>query len=84
MTEVGHHDKDTVVAEVEFLALSEWKAELEILLDDLVGEDGRPKRSTDLRNDAGVAWHKVVIPFSCQIKPIVLNLRFRCMRCTLI
>jgi hypothetical protein len=59
VTEIGYHDKNTIVAEVEFLALSEWKAELEILLDDLVEENGTLKRLTDLRSDAGVAWHKV-------------------------
>jgi hypothetical protein len=35
------------------------KAELQILLSDLVEEDGTLKRSTDLKSDAGVAWHKV-------------------------
>lgn len=68
MTEIGYHDKDTIVAEVEFLALAEWKAELEILLDDLVEEDGHLKRLSDLRSDAGVAWHKVGVLFvlKCQ------------------
>lgn len=61
VTEIGYHDKNVIAAEVEFLALSEWKAELEILLDDLVDEDGRLKRLSDLRSDSGVAWHKVSV-----------------------
>jgi hypothetical protein len=59
VTEIGYHDDDSILAEVEFLARSEWKAELEILLDDLVEENGKLKRLSDLRTDAGVAWHKV-------------------------
>ncbi|QRV77492.1 GTPase SLIP-GC protein [Ceratobasidium sp. AG-Ba] len=59
VTEIAYHNKSTIAADVEFLALSEWKAELEILLDDLVEEDGTLKRLTDLRNDSGVAWHKM-------------------------
>lgn len=36
-----------------------WKAELNVLLDDLIDEDGTVKRSTNLNSDAGVAWSKV-------------------------
>lgn len=61
VTEIGYHNKNTIAAEVEFLALSEWKAELEILVDDLVDEEGKLKRLSDLRSDSGVAWHKVRI-----------------------
>ncbi|KAG8716350.1 hypothetical protein FRC09_015864 [Ceratobasidium sp. 395] len=59
VTEIAYHDKNTIAADIEFLALSEWKAELEVLLEDLVDENGRLKRLTDLRNDSGVAWHKM-------------------------
>jgi hypothetical protein len=39
------------------------KSELEILLGDLVEEDGTLKRSSDLKSgDAGVAWSKVAFP----------------------
>ena len=61
VTEIGYHDKNTIAAEVEFLELSEWKAELEILVYDLVDEEGKLKRLSDLRSDSGVAWHKVRI-----------------------
>ncbi|CAE6530132.1 unnamed protein product [Rhizoctonia solani] len=59
VTEIGYHDKNSIVAEVEFLARLEWKSELEILLDDLVEENGKLKRLSDLRTDAGVAWAKM-------------------------
>ncbi|KAG9082296.1 hypothetical protein FRC06_005133, partial [Ceratobasidium sp. 370] len=58
VTEIRYHNKTTIAAEIEFLALSEWKAELESLLDDLVDKDGKLRRLADLRSDAGVAWHK--------------------------
>ncbi|KAJ7904438.1 hypothetical protein B0H14DRAFT_3079313 [Mycena olivaceomarginata] len=59
VTEIAHHKKKTIDADVSFLSKEEWKAELQILLSDLVEEDGTLKRSTDLKSDAGVAWHKV-------------------------
>ncbi|KAJ7276327.1 hypothetical protein B0H12DRAFT_1084814 [Mycena haematopus] len=59
VTEIAYHKKKTIDADVSFLSKEEWKAELEILLGDLVEEDGTLKRSTDLKNDAGVAWQKV-------------------------
>ncbi|KAJ1303225.1 hypothetical protein OPQ81_011423 [Rhizoctonia solani] len=59
VTEIGYHDQNSIVAEVEFLARPEWEAELGILLDDLVEENGKLKRLTDLRTDAGVAWAKM-------------------------
>lgn len=61
VTEIGHHTKKTIEADVSFLSDAEWRAELTVLLDDLVDEDGNLKRSTDLRSDAGIAWQKVVI-----------------------
>lgn len=74
VTEIGHHDKNTIAAEVEFLALSEWKAELEILVDDLVDEEGKLKRLSDLRSDSGVAWHKVRAQSNLDLS----NVRSRC------
>ena len=59
VTEIAYHTKKTIEADVSFLSLDEWKAELKVLLDDLVDDEGAVKRSTDLRSDAGVAWHKV-------------------------
>ena len=59
VTEIGHHPKKTIEADVSFLSETEWRQELTVLLDDLVDEDGHLKRSTDLRSDAGVAWQKV-------------------------
>ncbi|KAJ7937120.1 hypothetical protein B0H13DRAFT_2226534 [Mycena leptocephala] len=60
VTEIAHHKKKTIDADVSFLSADEWKSELEILLGDLVEEDGTLKRSSDLKSgDAGVAWSKV-------------------------
>ncbi|KAG9080212.1 hypothetical protein FS749_008085, partial [Ceratobasidium sp. UAMH 11750] len=59
VTEIGYHNKLMITAEIDFLTLAEWKAELIILLDDLVDKDGKIKCLSDLRSDAGVAWHKV-------------------------
>ncbi|KZT43419.1 hypothetical protein SISSUDRAFT_693111 [Sistotremastrum suecicum HHB10207 ss-3] len=59
ITEISHHKKKTIDADVSFLTLEEWKAELTILLEELTDEDGNVRRSTDLRSEAGVAWHKV-------------------------
>jgi hypothetical protein len=59
VTEIAYHAKKTIDADVSFLSEGEWKQELEVLLDDLVDEDGNLKRSTDMRSDAGVAWSKV-------------------------
>lgn len=43
-----------------FLSLAEWKSELAFLLQDMIDEDGKLKRGTDMRTDAGIAWSKVV------------------------
>lgn len=59
MTELAYHAKSTIDADVSFLSEAEWRAELTVLLHDLVDEDGNLKRSTDLKSDAGVAWQKV-------------------------
>ncbi|GJE84682.1 nuclear GTPase SLIP-GC [Phanerochaete sordida] len=59
VTEISYHPKKTIEGDVSFLSEAEWRAELAVLLDDLVDEDGNLKRSTDLRSDAGVAWQKV-------------------------
>ncbi|KZT24461.1 hypothetical protein NEOLEDRAFT_1134832 [Neolentinus lepideus HHB14362 ss-1] len=59
VTEIAYHTKKTIDADVSFLSEAEWKQELAVLLDDLVDEDGNLKRTTDLKSDAGVAWHKV-------------------------
>jgi hypothetical protein len=59
VTEIAYHAKKTIDADVSFISEGEWKQELEVLLDDLIDEDGNLKRSTDMRSDAGVAWSKV-------------------------
>lgn len=59
VTEISYHDKSAIEADVSFLTMQEWKAELEVLLADLVDEDGSLKRTTDLKTDSGVAWSKV-------------------------
>jgi hypothetical protein len=59
VTEISYHEKKTIDADISFLSGGEWKQELEVLLDDLVDEDGNLKRSTDMRSEAGIAWSKV-------------------------
>ncbi|KAJ3999535.1 Dynamin family-domain-containing protein [Lentinula boryana] len=59
VTEIAHHNKRTIDADVSFLNVSEWKQELSILQSDLIEEDGSLKRTHDLKSDAGVAWQKV-------------------------
>ncbi|KIK36397.1 hypothetical protein CY34DRAFT_26339 [Suillus luteus UH-Slu-Lm8-n1] len=61
VTEITYHAARTINADVSFLSEAEWRAELAVLLNDLVDEDGNFKctTSTDLRSDSGVAWHKV-------------------------
>ncbi|KAJ7781316.1 hypothetical protein B0H16DRAFT_1671621 [Mycena metata] len=75
VTEIAYHKKKTIDADVSFLSESEWKDELEILLGDLVEEDGTVKRSTDLKSDAGVAWSKVhaVYPTISQDKLVTMT-----------
>lgn len=74
MTEIGHHSKKTIEGDVSFLSEAEWRAELAVLLDDLVDEDGNLKRSTDLRSDAGVAWQKARRTRKNQNKHILMSL----------
>ena len=75
VTELAYHSKQTIDADVSFLSEAEWRAELDILLHDLVDEDGNIKRSTDLKSDAGVAWQKVYLTYciSHAVSPILLS-----------
>jgi len=59
VTEIAHHAKQTIDADVSFLSEAEWRQELAVLLHDLVDDDGNIKRTTDLKSDAGIAWQKV-------------------------
>lgn len=59
VTEISYHTDKNIAADVSFLTEKEWREELQLLLEDLVDEDGTLKRTTDLRSEAGVAWHKV-------------------------
>ncbi|KAL6306643.1 Dynamin family-domain-containing protein [Sparassis latifolia] len=59
VTEIGYHTKRTIDADVSFLSETEWREELVVLQHDMVDEDGKVKRSTDMRTEAGVAWSKV-------------------------
>jgi ribosome biogenesis GTPase A len=61
VTEISYHNNPNIEGDVAFLTEEEWKAEIEILLDDLVEEDGVVRRVTDMRSDAGVAWSKVSV-----------------------
>ncbi|KAH8118439.1 hypothetical protein DFH11DRAFT_1849817 [Phellopilus nigrolimitatus] len=59
VTEIAYHKEQNIAADVSFLSEKEWRDELKVLLDDLIDEDGQIRRATDLRSEAGVAWHKV-------------------------
>jgi hypothetical protein len=59
VTEIAYHSKSTINGDVSFLSRAEWEQELGVLLHDLVDEEGKVKRTTDLKSDAGVAWSKV-------------------------
>ncbi len=59
VTEIAYHKRSTIDADIEFLTRDEWHTELSVLLDDLSDDEGNLKRLSDMRNDAGVAWHKV-------------------------
>ena len=68
VTEISYHDKKTIEADVTFLSRQEWRDEIEVLLTDMVGEDGQLRRLSDLNNEAGIAWHKVHAP-RCFLAP---------------
>ncbi|KAG9038318.1 hypothetical protein FRB95_001730 [Tulasnella sp. JGI-2019a] len=59
VTEISYKKGPSIMADVSFLTKDEWKAELDVLLTDLLDEDGRPRKVTDMRSEAGVAWSKV-------------------------
>lgn len=72
VTEIAYHDKNTIEADVSFLSMEEWIAELKVLLDDLVEEDGQVKKSSDLRTDAGkYQCHPCLI--ICLTRPVCLR-----------
>lgn len=58
VTEIRYHEESMIVAEVQFLTRAEWKEELEILLNDLVDENGKCKSLSDLSDVSEVAWYK--------------------------
>jgi hypothetical protein len=59
VTEIAYHKRSTIDADIEFLSREEWLTELSVLLEDLSDDEGYLKRVSDVRNDAGIAWHKV-------------------------
>lgn len=59
VTEIGYKPGRSIEGDVSFLGREEWKAELQILLEDLHDEDGKVKAPTDMKSEAGVAWSKV-------------------------
>ncbi|CDO69419.1 hypothetical protein BN946_scf184791.g14 [Trametes cinnabarina] len=59
VTEIMHHQKSTIDGKIHFLTEDEWRDELKVLTDDLIGGDGHVKHITDLRSAAGVAWAKI-------------------------
>jgi hypothetical protein len=84
VTQIAYHAKPTIDADISFLTLDEWKAELEVLLDDLVDEDGTVRRANDLRSDAGIAWHKVKLVIETYMAKPSHNRIYRSMPFTLL
>ncbi|KAG8740113.1 hypothetical protein FRC10_004742 [Ceratobasidium sp. 414] len=68
VTEIGYHDKSTIAAEIEFLALSEWKAELAILLGDAADKDGKPKRRSEPRKDLTISAVYPLLTAECMTR----------------
>ncbi|KAG9018995.1 hypothetical protein FRB90_007375 [Tulasnella sp. 427] len=58
VTEIAYKPGRSIEGGVSFLGRDEWKAELQILLEDLHDEDGKVKAPTDMKSEAGVAWSK--------------------------
>ena len=54
----SYHDEDHREAEIVMLTEDEWRAELGVLLSDLIDENGVVQR-TDGDSEAGVAWSKL-------------------------
>ncbi len=60
VTEIRYNIRNTIEADIEYLTLSEWKNEVEHLLQDLKDTaDGRVKNRHDMVDDEVVAWEKV-------------------------
>ncbi|KAG8926319.1 hypothetical protein FRC02_008968 [Tulasnella sp. 418] len=59
VTEISYKTGRSIEGDVAFLAHDEWKAELSVLLDDLVDENGNLRPQSSLRAEAAVAWQKV-------------------------
>ena len=78
VTEISHKTGRSIEADVSFLSRDEWKAELDGLLSDLTDEDGNIKRVSDLKSEAGVAWHKVSGLFEPETR---INIQLRYMPC---
>ncbi|VDC06880.1 unnamed protein product [Peniophora sp. CBMAI 1063] len=74
VTEIAYHNKKTIEADIAFLSEKEWMEELNVLLDDLIDEDGTVKRSTNLNSDAGVAWSKVHAVYPSLTHDVIGNL----------
>jgi hypothetical protein len=63
VTEIGYHNNPTIDATIIFLSADEWKAELAVLLKDLM--DGTGPSSADPQGEAAqIAWSKVCLVFN--------------------
>ncbi|CAE6465402.1 unnamed protein product [Rhizoctonia solani] len=56
VTEIQYHDKESIIGEVEFLTMAEWRAELVNLLREI---DEIDKNQEDGDTVARAAWHKI-------------------------
>ena len=73
ITEISYHKEKFIAATISFLSEEEWRAELSILLSDLKDVDDSMKRTSDLRSEAGIAWHKVHYPMTLTLSSRLLT-----------
>lgn len=60
VTELSYnYSGETIRAEVEFLSADEWRAELHILRDGLIDDEGNCRRVSDEGTEAGAAWARI-------------------------
>lgn len=52
VSEIAYNDSPEIRAEIEFLSQADWRAELEVLLQDVIGDDGRVVSHTEEGSEA--------------------------------
>ncbi|MCJ1479498.1 hypothetical protein MMC13_008184 [Lambiella insularis] len=75
VTELSYnHENDGYRAEIEFITVTDWEKELEILFQDLLDDDGKVSRDcTNEDCDAGVAYAKIKAVYPKKTKEDISN-----------